>query len=229
MAESLPLFPLGTVLLPGGVLPLHVFEPRYRQLVKDLLELPEGSARGFGVVAVAAGSEVGPGAATALAGVGCLAQVRAVSPHGDGRFDLVAVGTRRFRLLGLDDAAGKPYLVGRVDWLAEPLDAPGAEGSAGESGRRLVALVGAVSARFRRYLEMVTGGDAGAEVLPGEPAALSYLVAGQMVLDRTDRQQLLEAPDTTARLRLELRLLHREEVLVGALGALPGTDALAQR
>ncbi len=227
--EALPLFPLGTVLLPGAILPLHVFEPRYRALVRDLLGRPEGSPRAFGVVTISAGHEVGETAATALSQVGCVAEVRAVSPHEDGRFDVVAVGTSRFRLLAVDEAAGTPYLTGRVELLGEPLGPADDAGGEAATGRRLVALVGQVSASLRHYLTLVQGDEAAGEVLPGEPAALSYLVAAQLVLDRRDRQRLLAAPDTTSRLRLELGLLRRERVLVEALGAVPATDAFAQR
>ena len=68
MTARLPLFPLGTVLFPGLVLPLHIFEPRYRTLVRDLMNLPADHAREFGVVAIKGGWEVpasGPGGLTA--------------------------------------------------------------------------------------------------------------------------------------------------------------------
>jgi len=108
MTARLPLFPLGTVLFPGLVLPLHVFEPRYRDLVRDLLALPAGQAREFGVVAIQRGWEVGAeavaGDATApatsatltLHEVGCTAEIRQVTELPDGRFDLTTVGRRRF-------------------------------------------------------------------------------------------------------------------------------------
>ena len=77
MAEPLPLFPLGhTVLFPGVVLPLHVFEERYRELVRTLVELPEGARRRFVVVAIRQGWEVGEDAVSALHDVGCAAELR---------------------------------------------------------------------------------------------------------------------------------------------------------
>ncbi|GAA4342367.1 hypothetical protein GCM10023178_55520 [Actinomadura luteofluorescens] len=88
------------MLFPGLVLPLHLFEDRYRRLVADLLEQPE--PRGFGVVGIELGHEVGENAAHRLAEVGCVAELREVTPHPDGRYDIVAVGTRRFRVKELD-------------------------------------------------------------------------------------------------------------------------------
>ncbi len=83
----IPLFPLRTVLVPGLVLPLHVFEPRYRRLVHDLLARPEHD-RSFGVVAIREGWEVGEDAVTSTYDVGTLAVVRDISPRADGRYDL---------------------------------------------------------------------------------------------------------------------------------------------
>src|SRR5271168_1154222 len=108
MAELLPLFPLGTVLYPGMILPLHIFEERYRQLVQDLLELPE--PRRFGVIAIRKGRETGIDGVQSLYEVGCTATLRQVERLEDGGFNLVTVGTERFRLNGLDQAL--PYLRG---------------------------------------------------------------------------------------------------------------------
>ena len=88
------MFPLGSVLLPGGVLPLHVFEPRYRQLVVDCLagrDEPE-----FGVTLIERGCEVGGG--DVRADVGAVARIARVDALDDGRYAVVAVGTRRIRV-----------------------------------------------------------------------------------------------------------------------------------
>src|ERR1700748_2733682 len=100
MSETLPLFPLGTVLYPGLLLPLHIFEERYRELVRDLLAVTD--PRRFGVIAIRKGRETGIDGVTALYEVGCMASLRRVEEHEDGRYDLVTVGTERFRLLSLD-------------------------------------------------------------------------------------------------------------------------------
>src|ERR1022692_2801611 len=116
MRETLPLFPLGTVLYPGLVLPLHIFEDRYRQLVRDLLDGQE--PRRFGVIAIREGRETGIGGVSALHEVGCTATVREIEEADDGRYDIVTVGTDRFRLHDLDDS--RPYLVGEVEMLDDP-------------------------------------------------------------------------------------------------------------
>jgi Lon protease-like protein len=121
MGELIPLFPLGTPLFPGVVLPLQIFEPRYRRLVQDLLALPEaGDRRFFGVVAIRQGWEVEQVApAEALYDIGCTARVQAVRPQPDGGFRIVTVGGERFRLLDVVVGEDPPYLQAEVDWLAE--------------------------------------------------------------------------------------------------------------
>ena len=221
MAEELPLFPLShTVLFPGVVLPLHVFEERYRELVHTLVAQEGPGPRRFGVVAIRQGWEVGAEAAKALHGVGCAAELRRVSRYPDGRFDIVTVGSDRFRLLAVERAS-RPYLVGRVDWL--PGDPP--------PDAEAVMLARAVGMLFGEYASAAAGlRSAGAgrrseppplSELPEDPGELSHLVASSAVLTLEDRQALLEAPTAPARLRAELRLLKRETTMVRRLRALP--------
>ena len=213
----IPLFPLGTVLVPGLVLPLHIFEPRYRHLVRDLLTRPEDD-RAFGVVAIREGREVGEDGVTAMFDVGTLAVVREIVPYVDGRFDLVTNGDARFRVVALAESDA-PYVMAEVEWLAEDADEDEAESSVLAQGvtrrfdayRAAVAAVGAVEAAT-----MVA--------LPDDPRILSYLVAVAMVLDLTDRQLLLEAATTTDRLRIEVALLARETMLMSELPSLPAVD-----
>ena len=115
MSERLRLFPLGTVLFPGMVLPLHIFEDRYRQMVHELLDGPE--PRRFGVIAIRKGRETGIEGVSSLYEVGCTATLRQTEEHDDGRFDLITVGTQRFRLTVLDES--RPYLQGDVEFLPE--------------------------------------------------------------------------------------------------------------
>ncbi|WP_432562770.1 LON peptidase substrate-binding domain-containing protein [Kineococcus sp. SYSU DK003] len=220
MPQRLPLFPLGSVLFPGLVLPLNVFEPRYRSLVQDLVAGAEDleseeDVRGFGVVAIKAGHEVGEGNVSALHAVGCVALVREVTETEDGRYELVTVGASRFRLVGIDDAAGTPYLTG----LVEPFGDDDEEDD--DSDGRLTVLFDAVSRRFDEYREVL---DIGGAQVPDDPRVLSYLVAAAMVLDTEQRQRLLEAPDTVTRLQAELEVLRREIALLRAFGAVPATE-----
>ncbi|MGY2128060.1 LON peptidase substrate-binding domain-containing protein [Blastococcus sp. SYSU DS0617] len=132
MGELIPLFPLGTPLFPGVVLPLHVFEPRYRRLVLDLLAMPEESDRRFfGVVAIRQGWEVERIApAEALYDIGCVARLQMVRPQSDGGFRVVTVGGERFRLRDVVVGGDPPYLQGEVEWLA---DEEAAEEAAGDA------------------------------------------------------------------------------------------------
>src|SRR3954451_16700656 len=98
MPERIPLFPLAAGLYPGVVLPLHVFEDRYRLLVERLAEADDVGPRGFGVVAIRLGRESGIDVVSALHDVGCLAELRGVERYEDGRFDVLTNGSRRFRL-----------------------------------------------------------------------------------------------------------------------------------
>jgi uncharacterized protein len=221
VSTRLPVFPLGTVLFPGLVLPLHIFEDRYRELVRHLVGLPEGSPREFGVVAIRRGWEVAPSSAAGTGGptatavtlhdVGCTAELRQVTELSDGRFDIVTVGRRRFRLAGVDEQA-TPYLTAEVEWLPEP---PGQEEVADLLAPRVLAV-------FRQYLTLIRT-DAGevTEQLPDDPTVLSHLVAATAALTVEERQALLAAPDTASRLHNELRLLTREATLLRQVRAVP--------
>jgi len=206
----LPLFPLSTVLFPHLLLPLHVFEDRYRRMVRDLLELPEPDRR-FAVVAIREGREVGAHNVRSLHRVGCVARVRRVQPYDDGRFDLVSSGTQRFRLRAVDDEL--PYLRAEVEPLPEP------------PGDLPEALAPRVRTLFAAYREALGGSpDTSDSDLPADPERLSYAVAAAAVLDLREKQRLLEAPDTAERLRAEHRLLRRETALLRLLRSVPGVE-----
>jgi len=209
----MPLFPLGTVLFPGLVLPLHIFEERYRQLVGDLLDGPE--PREFGVIAIRKGRETGVDGVSALHEIGCTARLRQVMRHDDGRFEVVTVGTQRFRLLALDHS--RPYLQGEAELLAE------------ETGDEAAAALAVPPVRraFREYLDaLASQGAAQISVpdLPDEPVLLSYLVAASMIVDLSDRQVLLAEPDAAGRLAAERTLLARETRILRTLTSAPATD-----
>jgi hypothetical protein len=214
MSQLLPLFPLSTVLFPGMRLPLHIFEERYRLLVADLKAQPE--PRRFGVVAIRQGREVGADGVTALHEVGCVATVRQIAPHADGRFDLAAVGSERFRLLRVDDEL--PYFRGEV----EPL-----EDQVTQTGEAEAFAVNRVQAGFRAYLNALAdrgGGVISVADLPDEPVLLSYVVAAAMIIDLPERQSLLAAPTALDRLRLERSLLVRETAMLRATTSRPAPD-----
>ena len=213
MSETLPLFPLGTVLYPGLLLPLHIFEERYRQLVRDLLDGPKPAR--FGVIAIRKGRETGVDGVSSLHEIGCTATLRQVTEHDDGRFNLMTVGTERFRLIDCDDSL--PYLRGTVQVLT---DDAGDEPTAGKAARQ-------VRRAFQGYLEALAAhGAARIDVreLPDEPVTLSYLVAASMIIELPDGQRLLAEPDAASRLTAELGLLARETALLKSLSSAPAPD-----
>jgi uncharacterized protein len=215
MSELLPLFPLSTVLFPGMRLPLHVFEERYRALVAELLAGPE--PRRFGVIAIRSGREVGASGVAALHEVGCVAVVRQVATHPDGRYDLQTVGTERFRLASTDRS--RPYLQGEVELLPD--------GVAERGAAAVAVVVRQVQAGFRAYLNALAdqgGGVISVADLPDEPVLLSYVIGAAMIIDLPERQSLLAAPDALSRLRLERSLLGRETAILRATTSRPAPD-----
>ena len=202
---QVPLFPLGTVLVPGASLPLQIFEPRYVEMLSDLvnaMDVPE-----FGVVAIRQGHEVGADSAHDLHEVGCLARVVRAASVGDGRYLVVSTGTRRFHLDAMADA-GTAYLTAEVTVLEERR---GDEQEVADLATRL-------REALHRYAETLGAED---PEWPDDAVELSYAVGAAVGLDLGERQQLLAAPDTETRLRLGLRLVRREQALARTLGVVP--------
>ncbi len=146
---QIPLFPLHTVLAPGIALPLHIFEERYRQMVRHCLD----TSSPFGVVLIRGGSDVAPRDGTprelSIAGVGTAAEIREASRYADGRWDLLIVGTSRFLVRDVrTDVAS--YLVAEVDPFP---DAPVGDVEATET------LAGRVTRRFVDYLRLLQPRD----------------------------------------------------------------------
>lgn len=239
---QIPLFPLHTVLAPGIALPLHVFEERYRAMVRHCLD----TSSPFGVVLIKDGSEVLPRAGTrhelSITSVGTFAEIREASKYLDGRWDLLTVGTGRFVVRSVI-ADAQPYLLGEVEEL---------EDSVGDE-LEADALVTRVTRRFVDYLRLLQPRDgeeaepidvqvevevpdaddedddadeaeapgggpselAAALHIPEDPSQLSFLLTGIVQVEPDARQRLLEAPSATARLRLLDELLDRELVLLG--------------
>jgi uncharacterized protein len=185
MAERLPMFPLGTVLVPGAVLPLHIFEPRYRVLMFDCMRgEPE-----FGVVLIERGFEVG--GADQRFGVGTVARIAEAAELPDGRWVIAAVGTHRVRIAAwLED---DPYPVATVERLADqPWDPAGAEARARAEGqvRRGLALCA----------ELGQPGPDPAIDLADDPVAAAWQLVALAPLGSFDKQRLLEIDDHATRL-----------------------------
>jgi len=195
----MPMFPLGTVLFPGVTLVLHVFEPRYREMVEVCLAgTPE-----FGVVLIERGSDVGGG--DVRFDVGCVARIVSAAQLDDGRWALGTVGTRRVRIgRWLDDA---PYpRADVVDW-DDPSAAVAVERRRAE-----------VEASMRRVLALAS--EMGEEVanattpLDDEPILASYQMAAVAPFGPLDHQSLLGAETAADRLEILGRLLDEEEAVL---------------
>jgi Lon protease-like protein len=184
------MFPLGSVLLPGTVLPLHVFEPRYRRLVEDCVAAPEHE---FGVVLIERGSEVGGG--DVRKAVGTMARMVQVAEMDDGRYAVLAVGTHRIEVRSW--LADDPYPRAEVEgWpdadreVADPVDGDAAIDALAGTIRRLAALAVELGD---------TGHDLGTE-LSDDTLIASYQLVHLAPLGEADRYDLLCASGPAARL-----------------------------
>lgn len=183
------MFPLGSVLLPAGILPLHVFEPRYRQMIIDLLAA-DGTPQ-FGQALITHGREAGGGDERAT--VGTVAQIVQCEALDEGRYALVAVGTRRIRInTWLPD---DPYPLADVDdWPDEGADAPELAARVSESHVRVLAALALAT--------KVGDLDAGAAdtEISDDPLVASYHLAALAPIGPADRHRLLSAPGPIERL-----------------------------
>jgi Lon protease-like protein len=199
--RQLPLFPLKTVLFPGMPLRLHVFEPRYRLMIRDCLERDST----FGVALIVAGEEAG-GPLPSPHRVGCIAQISYLEPLGDDRSNLLAIGGPRFRITAINRRG--PYLVGQVRPLEIHIDSPS---NLREADDRLRPLFGS-------YISLLA--DLGLASfsglrLPSEPLSLVYTVSAALHIPLADKQDLLAINDACALfdrvgsvVRREMALLH---------------------
>jgi uncharacterized protein len=216
METLLPLFPLGTVALPGTTLPLHVFEERYRVMVADLLSVADPEHRRFGIVAIREGYEVGPHETRSMYRTGCVMQLTTADRHPDGRYDVTAEARARFRVLATDTE--QPYVRARVEVLPEA--AGGSETELAEAASEALSVYEA----YRAGVEDLGDVDPGPPPFADDLAGLSYALAAAAFLPLPDRQQLLEAPTTRARLELVRRRLDAELRAMRAVPSLPATQ-----
>lgn len=156
------------MLFPGAAMPLHVFEERYRELVRERLD--------FGVVLIRRGSEVGVGRAEDLYEIGTLARLERVEALPDGRFQVLARGVERFRLRSVEH--DRPYLTGRVEWLSDP---------PARARPRLVVLL-------ERYLS-AHGVQVTPQLAPDLGRRAAWLVGAVLQIEPARRQELLETGD----------------------------------
>jgi uncharacterized protein len=189
LTVTLPLFPLNTVLFPGCMLDLQIFEARYLDMISRCMKQGEG----FGVVCILEGTEVGA-AAGLFAAVGCEALIRDFQQLPNGLLGIRVEGGRRFRVQRAQVLPDQLTLA-EVEWLEEPAEQPLRDEHAD-----LAALLGALSAH-----PMVA-----ALGMPSEPAgqeALANQLAYLLPLDSEQKLQLLDTPGAELRLELLQQLL----------------------
>jgi Lon protease-like protein len=193
----LALFPLPVVLFPGSLLPLHIFEPRYRQLVSDCVE---GTHR-FGIVPTADGAEPQPGT------MGSVARIRAMQPLPDGRSHIVVSGEERFTLVVLTPT-DKPYLVGETEPVVDVADVQLPTATEIETLRGL-------GERYATALATLEDSDRDV-ILSADPGALSFQIAGLLEWDFETKHHFLGLRSATERVT---RLLHAIPRMLAGLEA----------
>ena len=197
--DRLPLFPLPLVLFPGAVLPLHIFEPRYRQLLVDCLE----GDRRFGIARLAEGlAEVELPAGT----VGCVAEILNSEALPDGRSNIMVRGAERFALVSFVSSA-HPYHVCSAELVEDDFEI-GAEPDS------LAERVRDVFRRVARAARTLADDPDPVPELPEDAASLSFAVASMIDIDLDARQQLLSSRSPLERLR------QLDQVLSAALGTI---------
>lgn len=212
MTDTLPMFPLNTVLFPGVSIPLHVFEDRYRALVHHLLRIDDPSERVFGTVAIREGYEVGDHGAQSLYRVGVRMQLTEVESNEDGTFEIVATARDRIILDGLETSG--EFANGEVtDSPDEPI----------EGSEELHHRARATFTAYRAAISAIQGSTFSGS-LPRDPGYLSWTLAALAPLPMAERQSLLEAESPEARLELVTRLLREELRAINVIPSLPATD-----
>jgi Lon protease-like protein len=203
----IPLFPLHVVLFPGAALPLHVFEPRYREMMTEVLGMEKvpNPESGFGVVCIRAGYEVGAPAETH--DVGCLASVEQAVRHKDGTMDLVVRGTQRFRID--ERPPDNPYPRATVTVLDE---------KPGRAADRAVQLARAALDRYLAVIARFADKESPEVTLPSDPIAASFAASALLAVDPPVLQELVEAKTASDRLTRVARIARSEAHLLETVG-----------
>jgi uncharacterized protein len=194
---NLPLFPLNTVLFPGMPLNLHIFEPRYQQMIRWCLDMDQP----FGVILIRQGAEAG-GPLAEPHEIGTTARIIEVENLEEGRMNIVALGETRFRVLHL--IHDLPYLVGEVEVY------PFSDLKEQDFTRLVLEL----RPWIERYMEILTSiRDINLDPtqLPRDPVVLTYLAAVLLQLPADQKQDLL-ASATGVELVSEMQSHYRREV-----------------
>jgi Lon protease-like protein len=184
--EEIAVFPLAAVLFPGAVMPLHIFEDRYKRLIRYAIE--NGGVFGLSYHSDAAmGRETPPETGS----IGCVAKINAVVPLEEGRMNIISTGLIRYRVLGLRKST--PFVVARIEAVTDDL----------EPGDDLNRLFDDIVGMCRKFLKAAQALDESTTPVnqdpPEEPEAFSLLVASALPIDNDAKQALLEMTSTRLR------------------------------
>lgn len=191
--KTLPLFPLNLVLFPGDMLPLHIFEPRYRDMVKFCLR----NESSIGIVMIKDGDEVGENATPCK--IGTAVDLIEVDRFPDGRMNIMTSGHSRFEILDVDDEL--PYLVGRVRML-DSLDA-----EPDTSLEEIAKETREVYLEYETLSSLLMFGWLPPENTPQHPQQLAYQIGTRLRISHEDKQDLLEIQSFDELLRREVDIL----------------------
>jgi Lon protease-like protein len=185
--EELPIFPLETVLFPGAILPLHIFEERYKSMIHYAID--HGGVFGLSYTD---GAGVGRETPPEVGSVGCIARIKAVLPVEEGRMNIVTAGVMRYRVQGFPQML--PFLIARIEPFT---DDP-------EADPELTKLFDDLLEMGKQFLTAAHMLDESSipvnEMLPDDPEAFSFLVSSVLPIDNLSRQRLLEMTSTRVRL-----------------------------
>ncbi|HXG91071.1 MAG TPA: LON peptidase substrate-binding domain-containing protein [Blastocatellia bacterium] len=185
--EELPIFPLATVLFPGAILPLHIFEDRYKEMMRYAIDhngIFGLSYRNDAFIDRETPPEIGS--------VGCIAKISAVMPLEEGKMNLISTGVMRYRVLEFNQRL--PFLIARVETFSddiEPMD-------------ELNEMLDDITEMCKRFLEAAQILNEATAVLnqdlPEDPEAFSLIISAALPIDNEAKQALLEMTSTKQRL-----------------------------
>ncbi|PJF41409.1 MAG: hypothetical protein CUN55_11770 [Phototrophicales bacterium] len=199
---ELPLFPLTTVLFPGMMLPLHIFEERYKEMIQRCLNNDED----FGVILLKAGRAEGP--LGDIYDVGTVAHITQIKPLEGGRMNIISLGHKRFRLISMHHA--NPYLTGIVE------DFPLTNVDLDRTYRLSKRVIDKLTTYLRAFKE-VGRLNINLQQFPTDPETLAYLTAILLPVENKEKQELLATEEADQMLATELKILKHEVSIMSIL------------
>ena len=185
--KHLPIFPLPLVMVPGELVPLHIFEERYRKMLSDV-EAEDGF---FGLSYFEPSNDLTEAPATGS--VGCVAEIRESELMPDGRSNILTLGIVRYRVIDLIDA-GEPYLVGDLEFFEDETESESEVGSIADE------VFGLFERMAKAAFKMSGGRGEAPEILRTSPEALSFLITAALNFDNEKKYKLLTMTSTIERL-----------------------------